>query len=158
MKAFVRFEGHNAGDYWGQRMVVVDTAEQADYELLLQDKDRLVMDPELGTLLVRNKIEYLQVERMIKFKGVNFAPWSDCGREADPDEPSVQCKLLKINRKPFPESPTPDAIREARNAKDLTQTEAAALVYSTLRAWQQWEDGTRKMHPAMFELFTIKSQ
>ena len=53
MKAFVRFEGHNAGDYWGQRMVVVDSADKADYELLLQDKDKLVMDPELGTLLVR---------------------------------------------------------------------------------------------------------
>jgi hypothetical protein len=43
----------------------------------------------------------------------------------------------------------------------MTQTEAAALVYVTLRNWQQWESapGTashRSMHPAMWELFRLK--
>jgi len=54
-------------------------------------------------------------------------------------------------------SPTPAVIKEAREIAGLTQTAAASLVYSTCRAWQQWEAGDRRMHPAMWELFRIKS-
>jgi hypothetical protein len=32
----------------------------------------------------------------------------------------------------------------------LTQRRAARLVFSSLRAWQYWEDGTHKMHPAIW--------
>lgn len=39
----------------------------------------------------------------------------------------------------------------------LTQTEAAALIWCSLRAWQQWEAGDRRMHAAFWELFTAKS-
>lgn len=39
----------------------------------------------------------------------------------------------------------------------LTQAEAAKLVYSSLNAWSKWERGERKMHPAIWELFQIKS-
>lgn len=53
-------------------------------------------------------------------------------------------------------NPEPAAIRAARDAAGLTQTAAAHLIYSTLRAWQQWESGERRMHPAMFELWRIK--
>lgn len=61
-------------------------------------------------------------------------------------------------------TPTPAEIREAREAAGLTQTEAAQLIYSTLRAWQEWEvepkpDSTagRRMHPGLFELFQAKT-
>ncbi|ORJ49431.1 hypothetical protein B2M27_15615 (plasmid) [Kluyvera intermedia] len=55
-------------------------------------------------------------------------------------------------------NPTPDEIREARLSAELTQATAAQLVYSSLNAWSQWERGERKMHPAIWELFQIKSQ
>lgn len=54
-------------------------------------------------------------------------------------------------------SPTPEEIRAAREAAGLTQGEAAALVYTTLRNWQQWEGNERRCHPAFFELFMIKT-
>lgn len=54
-------------------------------------------------------------------------------------------------------NPTPQAIRDKRGNLNLTQTEAAKLVYSSLRAWQQWESGERRMHPGLWELFVIKT-
>ena len=57
-------------------------------------------------------------------------------------------------------NPAPAEIRAAREAAGLTQTEAAELVHSTLRAWQNWEtesgDEQRRMHPATWELFRVK--
>lgn len=58
-------------------------------------------------------------------------------------------------------NPEPTEIRAAREAAGLTQTQAAALVHTELRAWQQWEaeKGTpshRRMHAAFWELFRIK--
>ena len=55
-------------------------------------------------------------------------------------------------------SPTKAEIREARKAYGLTQTEAGLLVHATLRAWQSWEYGEKAMHPAFWELFTIKTK
>lgn len=52
--------------------------------------------------------------------------------------------------------PKPAAIRRARRVAGLTQTQAAELVHTTCRVWQQWEAGDYKMHPAFFELFMIK--
>lgn len=54
-------------------------------------------------------------------------------------------------------SPTPEEIRAAREAAKLSQTAAGTLVHTTCRTWQQWEAGDRKMHPAFWELFRIKS-
>lgn len=55
-------------------------------------------------------------------------------------------------------NPSPEDIKAAREAiAGLTQTAAADLVHSTCRAWQQWEAGDRRMHPAMWELFKIKT-
>lgn len=56
-----------------------------------------------------------------------------------------------------PAGPPPEAIRAARAAAGLTQTQAAALIYCTLRGWQDWEAGKRAMHPAFFELFLLKA-
>jgi putative transcriptional regulator len=53
-------------------------------------------------------------------------------------------------------NPSPEEIIELRHTYDLTQSEAAALVYSGLRTWQDWESGERRMHPAIWELFCIK--
>jgi putative transcriptional regulator len=47
-------------------------------------------------------------------------------------------------------------VRQARETAGLAPTQAAELIYVTLRAWQYWESGDRKMHPAFFELFNIK--
>ncbi len=52
--------------------------------------------------------------------------------------------------------PTPEQIKAAREAAGLTQTAAGALVHSSLRTWQQWEAGDRKMHPGLWELFCLK--
>jgi putative transcriptional regulator len=53
-------------------------------------------------------------------------------------------------------NPTPAAVRAAREAAGLTQTQAAHLIHSTLRAWQEWEAGNRRMHPGLWELFQSK--
>ncbi len=65
--------------------------------------------------------------------------------------------LKRIIRAMKKESPKPEEIRQARNNRGLTQTEAAALVYAPLRTWQDWEGAKTKMHPAIFELFKIKT-
>ena len=54
-------------------------------------------------------------------------------------------------------SPTPEQVLAERNNAALTQGAAAALVHSALGSWQQWEKGSRKMHPAHWELFLIKT-
>ena len=54
-------------------------------------------------------------------------------------------------------NPEPADIRQARDVAGLTQTEAAALLFTTCRVWQQWEAGDRRMHPAFWELFCVKS-
>lgn len=53
-------------------------------------------------------------------------------------------------------NPAPEAIRAAREAAGLTQTAAAALIHGTMRAWQDWEAGARRMHPGLWELFQVK--
>lgn len=54
------------------------------------------------------------------------------------------------------DTPTPDAIKAARAAAGLTQAAAAILLHTSLRSYQQWEAGDRRMHPAFWELLTIK--
>jgi len=53
-------------------------------------------------------------------------------------------------------NPAPEAVRAAREAAGLSQTAAGALLHTTCRTWQQWEAGDRRMHPAFWELFTLK--
>jgi len=55
-----------------------------------------------------------------------------------------------------PKSPQPADIRAARDAAGLTQTQAAALIHGTMRAWQEYEAGNRKLHPGLWELFLRK--
>lgn len=53
-------------------------------------------------------------------------------------------------------APTSAEIISVRESMGLTQSEAASLVHSVLRSWQQWEAGDRKMKPAVWELFCLK--
>jgi DNA (cytosine-5)-methyltransferase 1 len=53
-------------------------------------------------------------------------------------------------------SPDPANIIKTRKEAGLTQTEAAALIHCSMRAWQKWEAGERTMHPAFWDLFLIK--
>jgi DNA-binding transcriptional regulator YiaG len=54
-------------------------------------------------------------------------------------------------------NPAPGDIIAARQAAALTQTQAASLVYGSLRTWQQWEAGDRRMHAGLWELFRLKT-
>jgi len=54
-------------------------------------------------------------------------------------------------------NPTPAEISAARMRCGLTQSQAAALLLISLRAWQRYEAGERRMHPAMWELFCIET-
>lgn len=66
---------------------------------------------------------------------------------------------------PATESPTPSAIKSSREniqtrehiGITAAQDWCAAQLHTTRRAWQQWESGDRRMHPAFWELFRIKS-
>lgn len=53
-------------------------------------------------------------------------------------------------------NPKPREILEARLAANLTQTQAAEMIHSTLRTWQDWEAGIARMHPGLWELFLTK--
>lgn len=37
------------------------------------------------------------------------------------------------------------------------QIACAEMLHTSKRAWQQWETGIRRMHPAFWELFQIKA-
>ena len=54
-------------------------------------------------------------------------------------------------------SPTPNAICTLRASLEITQQEAAESVHVTLRAWQMWEAGQRKMPAGIWELCVIKA-
>jgi DNA-binding transcriptional regulator YiaG len=54
-------------------------------------------------------------------------------------------------------NPSSEGIKAARAAAGLTQPGAADVIYSTVRTWQDWESGQRRMHPGLFELFVLKT-
>jgi len=53
-------------------------------------------------------------------------------------------------------NPSQAEVRAARELAGLTQAQAAGLIYSTQRTWQDWEAGVARMHPGLWELFRIK--
>lgn len=55
-----------------------------------------------------------------------------------------------------PRDPDPAMIRAARGKAELTQTQAAEMVGASLRAWQEWEGGRRRMDYATWYLFKAK--
>jgi DNA-binding transcriptional regulator YiaG len=62
-----------------------------------------------------------------------------------------------MSARPRPAPPPPLEIRLNRERAKLTQTAAAAVIYATLRTWQDWEAGKRRMHPALWELWRFKA-
>ncbi len=56
-------------------------------------------------------------------------------------------------------SPTPDEIKEAREAAGLTQAQAANKIFSdSYRSWQNYESGDRAMHPAIWWCFLQRTK
>lgn len=53
--------------------------------------------------------------------------------------------------------PTPEQVKEARKRSNLTQTQAAEVIYKNVLAWQRYEAGDRGMDAALFELFLLKT-
>lgn len=54
--------------------------------------------------------------------------------------------------------PTPEEIKKTRLEAGLTQTQAAKLIHKSLRVWQNYELGDRKMDVASWVLFQIKTR
>jgi len=54
-------------------------------------------------------------------------------------------------------APNPAGIRENRLANGLTQAQSAALIHVTTQTWSQYERGLRHMHPAFWNLYTLKT-
>ena len=55
------------------------------------------------------------------------------------------------------DSPSPEAVKAARETAGLTQEQAGAAVGVARRTWQDWERGQRRMPPGLFELFKLKN-
>jgi transcriptional regulator with XRE-family HTH domain len=49
-----------------------------------------------------------------------------------------------------PQSPKPEELKQLRERHNLTQSRAARLVFSSLRAWQYYESGDHLMHPIIW--------
>ena len=74
------------------------------------------------------------------------------------DRFSVRESMLREQTFSFDEKIiTPEMVLSARTTANLTQKEAAALVYVDERSWQRWESGDRKMNRNVYELFLIKT-
>lgn len=65
--------------------------------------------------------------------------------------------IFKLAKSPA-SNPTPDEVAGVRINAGLTQQQAAEVVHSALRSWQHWENGDRRMHPTIFELFLLKTK
>lgn len=53
--------------------------------------------------------------------------------------------------------PTPEQIKNARLAAQMTQKQAAETIGVNLATWQKYEYGISSMHSAFFELFLLKT-
>lgn len=57
-------------------------------------------------------------------------------------------------------NPAPAEVRAARERAKHTSAQAAAAIYSTATTWDEWEKDEstrRRMHPAFFELYLLKT-
>jgi DNA-binding transcriptional regulator YiaG len=54
-------------------------------------------------------------------------------------------------------NPSPSEIREARMWAGLTQTQAARVIDKSLRTWQSWESGHRRMDSWLLRLFRVRT-
>ena len=56
-----------------------------------------------------------------------------------------------------PQSPTPNQVRAARAAAELSAAAAAKLIHMDGRSWRYYESGERAMHPSMWALFCSRA-
>lgn len=63
---------------------------------------------------------------------------------------------VKHNVKHKRGAPSSAQIRKAREAAGLSQTAAAELLCVTLRTWQNWEAGSHRMRPVLWDAFLAK--
>lgn len=71
--------------------------------------------------------------------------------------PTIPPTTADVRRGNPAANPSPESIRSARRVAGLTQTQAAELVMGTLRTWQDWEAGARRMHPGLWALFLVRT-
>lgn len=57
-----------------------------------------------------------------------------------------------------PYTPTVEEIKERRADAELTQAEAAEMVYVSPRTWRAWETGQNPMPAGLYELWVRKLQ
>ncbi len=74
------------------------------------------------------------------------------------NHPNMGKNPNKPNERKKGSNPFPSEITAKRAEYGLSQKAAADLLFTTSRVWQQWELGERRMHPAFWELFTIKAE
>lgn len=53
--------------------------------------------------------------------------------------------------------PKTKEIRSRRAQIGFTQSQAAQIIYCSMRTWQEWEGGRTKMHPAFWELWMLRT-
>lgn len=53
--------------------------------------------------------------------------------------------------------PTPENVRQARRAADLSERAAGELVYVSRQSWGKYENGTTRMKLGLWELFLFKT-
>ena len=59
-------------------------------------------------------------------------------------------------RKPGSAHPDPELIRETRGGVCQTQAQAAAVVHATVRTWQDWEAGRRRMPLVAWQVYLLR--
>jgi hypothetical protein len=74
---YVAFKGYNGGEYYGHKMVLCDSAEEAEYKIVLKETDTLTQTKAgicLSVTAEKGFIKYWQCEEMKSFRGVAFNP------------------------------------------------------------------------------------
>ncbi len=89
MKKSVYLEEGNAGDYLAQVMHLALNSEQAEYEVILRDGDKLI-NTDMGVMLERGGRHYMQKTYMTSFTGVAFVEYT-----SDPDRGVITLKMIK---------------------------------------------------------------
>ena len=88
MKQAVYFEEANAGEYLAQVMHLALNSEQAEYEVILRDGDKLI-NTDMGVMLERGGRQYVQKTYMT-ITGVAFVEYT-----SDPDRDVITLKMVK---------------------------------------------------------------
>jgi putative transcriptional regulator len=71
-------------------------------------------------------------------------------------DPMKVTRILQ-SETPLGAFPSAEAVKAFRAAQNLTQSDCAALVHVTPRAWQMYEAGDRRMPAGLWELINIKA-